>query len=61
MTVLTEYNKAKRITVALSTLESEYMSSDNKAEKACAKIVHRANFDLPDYSKAKLFDILMSA
>lgn len=58
MTVLTETIKASRMTKALSALEAEYMASADKAERACAKTVHRANFDLPDYSKARLFDIL---
>ncbi len=45
-------------TQALSALEKSYKSSADKAKNACALPVHRANFDLPDYAKAYLFDFL---
>jgi len=52
--------KAKRITLALRNLEAEYRASSDQAENACAETVRRINVDLPDYSKERLFDILMS-
>jgi hypothetical protein len=59
MATLTEYTKARLMTDALSKLEAEYMASIDPVEKKLAKPVHLANFDLPDHSKAKLYDILM--
>lgn len=58
---MTEHEKSREMTAAFFALEREYLESKCAAENACAKTVHRANLDLPSYSKARLYDILKQA
>lgn len=61
MTKLTEATKARKMHAALAQLAHEYAISEDVAERACSTTVHKAMMDLPDYSKARLYDILQTA
>jgi len=59
--VLTPANKARKVTTALSMLALEYAMSDDPGERKYADPLHAAMRELPEESKAKLYDILVGA
>ena len=53
--------KVDKVTNGLFQLGKDYIGTEGPNDKKIAKVIHEANLNLPDASKALLYDLLTAA